>query len=33
MDLGSDCDVILPRGLTKKKNQRKGKKFKSYKSF
>jgi hypothetical protein len=32
MDLGSDCDVVLPRGLTKKKDYRKGKKFKNYKN-
>jgi hypothetical protein len=28
MDLGSDLDVILPRGLNKKGKLRRGKKFK-----
>jgi hypothetical protein len=28
MDMGSECDVILPNGHSRKKDSRKGKKFK-----
>jgi hypothetical protein len=30
MDMGSECDVILPSGHNRKKDSRKGKKFKRY---
>jgi hypothetical protein len=32
MDLRSDYDVVLPRGLTKKNNHRRGNKIKNYKN-
>jgi hypothetical protein len=32
IDLRSDCDAILPRGLAKKKNHMRGNKIKNYKN-